>query len=182
MSLAGRTWKKKESIDKAPKPELEEIVRHFLGSFQKFMIRKHALKLLKLYQFCVEFCEWEGVDVYGAVLEDADMLDEMMRIGQLEYDRYLDPLSPDFVAINPTHSQNAKDAVFDSVGLCGGDGGTSDKTSDDDEESFAEKKIASIRKVRGEVFRERVARHNFANDGFSTRRPSNRSEATLPMS
>ena len=121
MSLAARTWKKKEAIDKAPKPDLEEVVTHFLHSFQRFMIRKHALKLLKLYQFCVEFVMFGSSDndhwgVQGAG-EDERLLDEMVRVGQLEYDRYLDPLSPDFVAINPKHSQAAKAAVFDGLDL-----------------------------------------------------------------
>lgn len=102
MSLAGRTWKKKEAIDKAPKPDLDEIVLYFLPSFQKFMVKKHALKLLKFYQFCTEFSNYDAKDV-----------DEMMRIGQLEYDRYLDPMSPEFIAINPTHSTNGRKAVFD---------------------------------------------------------------------
>ena len=155
MSLAGRTWKKKEAIDKAPKPQLDEIVKYFLGSFQKFIVKKHALKLLKFYQFCVEFSTFEDVSV-----------DEMCRIGQLEYDRYLDPLSPEFIAINPEHARNCRITVFEDMKE---EAAAEAEGSNDDVKTAS--KLNAIHNAFGQVAKDlsTVLETKYLQDYFSSR-------------
>jgi len=104
MSLAQKSWKKQEAIDKAPNMELEDIMKYFTVPFQKFMARKHSLKQLKFYQFLIGFRFYVESNMRGT--------DEMIRIAQDEYDKYLDPVSPDYIAINPDKSSIVRVLLF----------------------------------------------------------------------
>jgi hypothetical protein len=108
MSLSGKSWKKQEAIDKAPKPSLEESLEHFPGPFAAFMEKKHATKLMLFYQFTLDYKK-STIERMG--------IETILQMAQDEFDKYLDPCSPDYIAINPSYAKAVKDTLFTNDSL-----------------------------------------------------------------
>jgi hypothetical protein len=106
LLVSNATWKKKQSREASPKPELEELLKHFRPSFMQYMLAVYCLPELMSFETLGEFKR----RLEAKELDGKTYLTAIIALKN----EYLNPLSSNFVNCDPGEVSIVEQCILDA--------------------------------------------------------------------